>query len=159
GREGCGRPMQWEGTQHAGFSTVEPWLPLADGFQHQNVRSQRDDPTSIYQLHRRLIALRRTRPALLDGVYVPIAAKEDLLLFGRQREGDRLLIALNLVDQPTVADLGDDSFAGTLLLSSQLDRTGEAVRRYIDLRTNEGVVVEIAQARPHDAHERPPDPD
>src|SRR5262249_14367915 len=127
GRDGSRTPMQWDGTQHAGFSTVEPWLPLADGLQRQNVRSQRDDPTSTYQPHRRLIALRRTRPALLDGVYVPIAAKEDLLLFGRHREGDRLLIALNLVDQPKVADLGDDGFAGTLLLSSQLDRAGEEV--------------------------------
>jgi alpha-glucosidase len=147
GRDGSRTPMQWNGTPHAGFSTTEPWLPLADGFQRRNVRSERDDPTSIYQLHRRLIALRRTRPALLDGVYVPITAKGDLLLFGRQREGDRLLIALNLGDQPEVVDLGDDSFAGTLLLSSQLDRTGEGVCRYIDLRPNEGMVVDI-QAPP-----------
>jgi alpha-glucosidase len=143
GRDGSRTPMQWDGTAHAGFSRTEPWLPLADGFECDNVASQRANPGSIFQLHCRLIALRRTRPVLIDGAYVPIHAKGDLLLFLRQRDDDRLLIALNLGDQSAVADVGGDSLGGRVLLSSRLDRAGEQVRGTIDLRPNEGVVVEI----------------
>jgi alpha-glucosidase len=142
--------MQWDRTQYAGFSPTEPWLPLADTARKDNAGSARDDPTSIYQLHRRLIALRRSRPALLSGSYLPILAQGHLLLFGRQSEGDHLLVALNLGHQPEVADLGDDSFAGRLLLSSHLDREGAEVRRTIDLRPNEGIVIEVVKQLPID---------
>src|ERR1700726_3082384 len=36
GRDGCRTPMQWEATKFAGFSGVEPWLPLADNFRDEN---------------------------------------------------------------------------------------------------------------------------
>src|SRR5262249_15696919 len=29
GRDGCRTPMRWDSTTHAGFSSVEPWLPLS----------------------------------------------------------------------------------------------------------------------------------
>ena len=32
GRDGCRTPMQWDATPNAGFSTAQPWLPLADDF-------------------------------------------------------------------------------------------------------------------------------
>jgi glycosidase len=53
---------------------VEPWLPVAIGFGTNNVECERLDPTSIYHLHRRLIAVRRRSPSLLVGHYRPIVA-------------------------------------------------------------------------------------
>jgi alpha-glucosidase len=29
GRDGCRTPMQWDAGVHGGFTTGEPWLPLA----------------------------------------------------------------------------------------------------------------------------------
>src|SRR5690606_20682578 len=60
-------PMQWNGSRHAGFSTVRPWLPLAPDYAVRNVAAAHADPTSILTLHRRLIALRRSRPSLAVG--------------------------------------------------------------------------------------------
>jgi alpha-glucosidase len=37
GRDGCRTPMQWEANDHAGFSEVEPWLPVSDDFRTRNV--------------------------------------------------------------------------------------------------------------------------
>ena len=62
GRDGARTPMQWDASAFAGFSTVEPWLPLPDDFATRNVASERADPASLYNLYRRLIALRRARP-------------------------------------------------------------------------------------------------
>ena len=33
GRDGCRTPMQWNSSEFAGFSAVEPWLPLANNFR------------------------------------------------------------------------------------------------------------------------------
>src|SRR5436190_4147568 len=79
GRDGCRTPMQWDGAKGAGFSSAEPWLPVAPSFREANVESQRGEEFSLYQLYRRLIELRRTHPALAVGTYRPIVAEGDLL--------------------------------------------------------------------------------
>ncbi|MBV8186939.1 MAG: DUF3459 domain-containing protein [Alphaproteobacteria bacterium] len=144
GRDGCRTPMQWDTSPYAGFSDVEPWLPLGDDHRHNNVENQRADQTSIYQLHRRLIELRCTRPALRLGRYRPIAASGDLLLFVRERERERLLVALNLGDEPLEVSLTNGRLAGTLLLSTAGDRVAEKVTGSLDLRGDEGAIVELS---------------
>src|SRR5438270_438863 len=49
GRDGERTPMQWDASAHAGFSTMEPWLPLPANFRSENVENARLDSTSIYQ--------------------------------------------------------------------------------------------------------------
>jgi alpha-glucosidase len=143
GRDGCRTPMQWDDTQYAGFSTGEPWLPLAANSREENVAAQRGDENSMYRLYRRLIALRRERRPLVLGRYQPIVATGDLLLFIRELEGERILVALNLGDDPLAASF-PSAPSGTLLLSTAGDRAGEPVHGGIDLRPHEGVVVELS---------------
>src|SRR5262249_29848870 len=100
GRDGARTPMQWDAGPFAGFSKIEPWLPLAADFHAENVANHRGDPTSNYNLHRRLLRLRRDTPALTVGSYRPIVAGGDLLLFTREYEGQRILVALNLGPEP-----------------------------------------------------------
>src|SRR6266478_5413984 len=68
GRDGARTPMQWDATANAGFSTREPWLPVGTMVQ-DNVVAQLGDNTSMYWVCRRLIGLRRKRPALSLGSY------------------------------------------------------------------------------------------
>jgi alpha-glucosidase len=96
GRDGCRTPMQWDSTTHADFSSVEPWLPLGGGLDHDNVLVQRSDHTSMYRLYRGLIDLRRERPALSLGSYGSVRADGNLLVFTREHGREQLLVALNL---------------------------------------------------------------
>jgi alpha-glucosidase len=144
GRDGCRTPMQWDRSRYAGFSDAEPWLPLPNRSEGDNVEEQRQHNTSIYQLHRQLIALRRRRPALFGGTYRPVAASGDLLMFLREAPGDRLLIALNLSADPTTVSSKSGLAIGSLLLSSHLDRAGEAIGGSFELRGDEGAVVELS---------------
>jgi alpha-glucosidase len=141
GRDGCRTPMQWDSSPHAGFSTVEPWLPLAADWRHENVENQLADGTSLLNLYRRLTALRRSRPALTHGSYHPVAASGDLLVYIRAHEGERILVALNLGGDPVALGLKDENMKGRLLVSSLGDRDGEAVNETIDLRGHEGAVI------------------
>ncbi|MDR2723553.1 MAG: alpha-glucosidase, partial [Cellulomonadaceae bacterium] len=60
-------PMQWHGGDHAGFSQVTPWI-VGDGDQRWcNVATQLGQADSVLAFYRRLIALRRDTPALVDG--------------------------------------------------------------------------------------------
>jgi len=78
GRDGCRTPMRWDSTVHAGFTTGEPWLPLVRASDKNDVANQRCDRTSMHQLYRRLIDLRRKREALLLGLYGRVLAEEPL---------------------------------------------------------------------------------
>jgi alpha-glucosidase len=133
--------MQWDTSPHAGFSTVEPWLPLAADWRHETVENQLADATSLLNLYRRLTALRRSRPALTHGSYHPVAASGDLLVYIRAHEGERILVALNLGGDPVALGLKDENMKGRLLVSSLGDRDGEAVNESIDLRGHEGAVI------------------
>jgi len=143
GRDGCRTPMQWDGTDNAGFSAGEPWLPIDENHRERNVAAQRADSGSLYNLYRRLIALRRSRPSLTLGRYRPLFVSGDLLLFAREFESERTLVALNMGQEATSVAFESGLLAGRLLVSSFGDRDGEAVTGSIDLRADEGAVVEL----------------
>lgn len=143
GRDGARTPMQWDDGPFAGFSTVEPWLPLADDFTEVNVKRERGEAASLLTLTRALLALRRAHPALSVGLWSPVAAVGDLVAYLRQGEGEGLLVALNLGGNPLSATLPEAVGGGRLLLSTFCDRAGEQVGDTIDLRPNEGIVVQL----------------
>jgi alpha-glucosidase len=141
GRDGCRTPMRWDGTTCAGFSTGEPWLPLEGMSGASHVAAQRRDKGSMYQLHRRLIELRRERTALSLGGYGSVRADGNLLVFTRELGRERILVALNFGGE--AASLASGESAGRLLLSSAGDREGEPIRGNVKLRPHEGIVVEV----------------
>jgi alpha-glucosidase len=102
------------------------------------------DTKSILTLYRRLLELRREQPSLSFGSYSAIPAQGDLLAYRRQFEGAaRYLVVLNCGPDAAVYN---DSFghAGKVAVSTHLDRRGEPVQGQIDLRGNEGLVIELA---------------
>jgi alpha-glucosidase len=143
GRDGCRTPMQWDATPQAGFSTVQPWLPLPDDYTHENAANLTADKQSILSLHRALIKLRKQTPALVSGAYVPLAAEGELLLYKRQDDKGSLLIALNLGDEPVSVRSDTIGLGGEILLSTSMDREGEAIGETLELRGNEGLIVRL----------------
>ena len=97
GRDGARTPMPWAGDQpHAGFSTVEPWLPVDPRHLALAVDRQEADPASMLHLTRRLVALRKAHPALARGDMKLIDTPADVVGFERVLGGERLLCAFNL---------------------------------------------------------------
>ncbi len=58
GRDRFRHPMQWDGSENGGFTTGKPWLPAVDP-KERNIAAQREDPASLLNHYRRLIAHRR----------------------------------------------------------------------------------------------------
>jgi alpha-glucosidase len=141
GRDGCRTPMQWDTSSNAGFSTVAPWLPLAEDSTHENVRNLEADETSILNLYKTLIALRRNSPSLIRGAYLPISADNDLLIYRRGTGDSSLVVVLNFAADPVSLESKAIGAQAKILLSTFTDRAGETISGSLDLRSNEGVIA------------------
>ena len=75
GRDGERTPMQWSDSTDAGFSNAaETWLPVAPDYKTVNVQTEEADPNSLLNWYKKLIALRRTNPAVRDGALIMLDA-------------------------------------------------------------------------------------
>jgi alpha-glucosidase len=144
GRDPVRSPLPWDDSHQPGFTAGTPWLPLTPDWQTRNVAVQQRDPGSMLSLYRRLIALRREIPALNCGDYRPVPSGGDLLLFLREGGGRRLLIALNFSSDRAVFH-SREKWRGTVLLSTSFDREGKEFRGALELRGDEGVIVELCE--------------
>jgi alpha-glucosidase len=141
GRDPERTPMQWSAALHGGFSTVAPWLPVAENVETVNVDAERASPDSMLWLYRRAIELRRREPALAVGAYEFVAQRGDVFAYARSHGGDRFLVALNL--GPEAGALPEVTVRGSVVLATQVDREGEAVSGSLALRGDEGLVIRV----------------
>jgi alpha-glucosidase len=145
GRDPERTPMQWSAAAQAGFTRGKPWLPVAPDYRDVNVETQRADARSMLTLYRRLIALRRSEPALETGSFEPVGAPSEILAYiRRSREGkSAFFIALNFGTSPRVVPLPDRNANGVVALSTHLERADERIEGTLGLRPDEGVIVRL----------------
>lgn len=97
GRDGCRTPMPWEASSpHAGFSTVEPWLPVSGQHSKLAVDVQLTHEQSVLKHYQRFISWRKQFPALQKGEITFIDAVEPLIAFLRNWNGMTILVVINL---------------------------------------------------------------
>jgi alpha-glucosidase len=146
GRDPCRTPMQWDGSVHAGFTSGEPWLPVAPDYLSVNASVQSHESTSLMRLYQELLKLRKAHRALSMGNYAPFAADGDLLAYVRETPDERILVVLNLGSQAGALSLESLGCEGRVLLSSYLDRNDEELPRRMVLRPDEGVIAALSAA-------------
>jgi alpha-glucosidase len=101
GRDGARTPLPWRaGEPNAGFSPVEPWLPVDPRHAALAVDRQEADAGSMLHFMRRLVRFRHSRPALVDGNLNLLAPPDPLVAFERTSREERLLCAFNLGREP-----------------------------------------------------------
>jgi len=141
GRDGERAPMQWDASPNAGFSSASPWLPVSDDYRTLNVEAQQSDPTSFLSLYKNLLRLRRSLPALTGGDFTPENNTPDTVFgYWRTAADQRLLVLLNYSGDIVSVGLPE---RGNILLSSHLDRSGSVEEGSIQLRGNEGMIIDV----------------
>jgi alpha-glucosidase len=101
GRDGERTPMQWDTATNAGFSKRNPWLPVPASFQTHNVATESKDPNSVLSLYKKVLALRHTNEALLEGSYIALNQDDaNVMLYLRSYKGKAVLVALNMSSAP-----------------------------------------------------------
>jgi alpha-glucosidase len=153
GRDPERTPMQWDAGPGAGFTTGTPWLPLAEDYRGANVDAEAADPHSMLGLYRRLIAVRRVEPALSVGPYRPVAVTDAALAYLREDGRRRFLVALNFSHESVVlADELPEGWRGQVVISTHLDRDQAPASGALDLRADEGLLIELEGRAHGEAH-------
>lgn len=138
-RDVCRTPMQWDTSPYAGFGQVEPWLPVHPDYSVRNVTAQSTDSQSMLQLYQALIRVRQASSALTTGRYTPLDAPEDVYAYLREDAHEAYFVALNFGAEAQQIQMPRP---GTLLISSNLDRSG-LVEGEITLYGDEGLLIRL----------------
>lgn len=110
-RTGSRTPMQWDDSTNAGFSSApsdELYLPLDQSNDRPTVQAQQDDPHSLYNTIRELIALRRNHPALratADFAFLAAQPHSYPLVYRREANDETLIVAINPSAEPATCQL------------------------------------------------------
>ena len=114
GRDGERTPMQWNTDTNAGFSKKAPWLPVPPSYQIHNVATESKDTNSVLNMYKKVLALRHTNEALLEGSYTALNEDDaNVMSYLRSYKGKAVLVALNMSASPQKAtfNLADKGFA------------------------------------------------
>ncbi|MCC6976182.1 MAG: alpha-amylase [Anaerolineae bacterium] len=145
GRDPERTPMQWDASVNGGFTApeVEPWLPVSPNTSEISVAAQRGNPRSMLNLSKALLTMRRSTPALNQGIYTSVeGVPPECFAFIRQAGDQKRLVLTNFTSldlRISLPNLGQ----GNLLISSYLDRAGRVDLAAFHLRENEGCIIEL----------------
>lgn len=104
--------MQWSAGPHAGFSDVNPWIPVNGNYALFNVEDEAQDPVSILNFWKQVLRTRKLhKDELVYGNFslVDVDNEKSLTFVKSSEEGSRrFLVALNFSDQETSLFVPDD---------------------------------------------------
>lgn len=119
-------PMMWDGSANFGFTTGTPWYAPSSDDGTLTVAAQEENPDSVLNRYKALIALRNEYPALREGGLELLPQPSDTVLgFFREHEGQRLVVLANFADE---AQVDTSAYAGATDLL-----TGKAVGETLTL--------------------------
>jgi oligo-1,6-glucosidase len=108
GRDNARTPMQWDATDHAGFTDGDPWLPVNPNHVTINAEAAVADPDSVFHHYRRLVELRHREPVVVHGRFdLLLPDSEQLWAFTRTSGDDVLLVLANCSSERVTVDPSD----------------------------------------------------
>ena len=155
-RDNARTPIQWDTSEHAGFTTGTPWINVNPNYKEINAAAALADPNSIFHYYKKLIQLRKDNLVIVYGTYDLIldshkrstpqsgSVDEEIYAFTRTLEGERLVVILNFSRNSPVFDLPENiTFSSTeLLINNYNVEPGEDLRR-LTLRPFEARVYRL----------------
>lgn len=100
GRDNARTPMQWDGSENAGFTTGKPWIEVNPNYGQINVKSALDDKNSIVHFYRELIALRNSSDVVKYGDFrLLISEHPQLFAYSRTYQDERIIVCCNFSEE------------------------------------------------------------
>ena len=114
--------MQWDASEHAGFTTGTPWIPANPNHTEINAEAAVADPDSVFHHYRRLVELRHDEPAVAHGDFAMLLPEHPQVYAFTRTLGDRrLLVLVNMSGRPAAVELPDpEAWAGAESLLTNL---------------------------------------
>lgn len=149
-RDNSRTPVQWNASDQAGFTTGEPWIPVAKNYEDINVEDTLKEDNSIFEHYQSLISLRKNLDIVTDGDYQLLLAKDpQIFAYVRNGEGEKLLVINNFYEEETDFTLPEevkrDGYKQELLLSNYTENPHQSLE-HMTLRPFESVVYHLKQS-------------
>ncbi|WP_270181468.1 alpha,alpha-phosphotrehalase [Alkalihalobacillus sp. CinArs1] len=107
-RDNSRTPVQWNSDSQAGFTTGEPWIPVAKNYEQINVEDTLQEENSIFEHYQKLIELRKTVEVVTEGSYELILAKDpQIFAYVRETDREKLLVINNFYETEATVELPD----------------------------------------------------
>ncbi|RPJ27898.1 MAG: alpha-glucosidase [Chloroflexi bacterium] len=144
-RDNARTPIQWDASEHAGFTKGTPWIRVNPNYKEINAASALADPDSIFHYYKKLIQLRKANPVIVYGSYdLILDSHEEIYAFTRTLEDDRLLVILNFSGNSLVFQLPENiSYSNAELLISNYNVDSSETLRQVTLRPFEARVYRL----------------
>ena len=114
-------PMQWSHEANGGFTTGTPWLAVNPNYQTINVEAQEEDPDSILNFYKEMIALRKSEDIFVYGTYdLVFEDHQEIYAYIRTLGEKRVLILCNLTNKQTSINLEKITVSTDQLLLSNI---------------------------------------
>jgi oligo-1,6-glucosidase len=142
GRDNARTPIQWDDSEHAGFTTGEPWLRVNPNYKEINAKTAVADPNSVFHYYRNLIQLRKQNPIMVYGSYdLILPDHEQIYAYVRRYEGQTMLVILNFSAEQPVFELPSEiEFSEKKLFIHNYDVSDEGSIEKIELKPYEARV-------------------
>jgi len=142
-RDNSRTPVQWNTTEHAGFTNGTPWIQTVRNYQEINAEKALKDSNSIFFHYQKLIQLRKQYDVITDGEYQPISNEDDsVFAYLRTSDTEQLLVINNFYGKEQTfvlpAHLHLEVKDSEMLLSNYEDST--SLSHEIFLRPYESIV-------------------
>ena len=93
-RDNARTPMQWDASEHAGFTAGTPWIAVNPNHAEINAESAVADAGSVFHHYRRLIELRHEEPAVAEGDFTMLLPDDERIYAFTRRLGDTELLVI-----------------------------------------------------------------
>ena len=144
-RDNARTPMQWTSGENGGFTKGTPWLKVNPLFKDVNVEAQEQDPDSVLNYYRKLVALRKSdelKEVFTYGEFLPEYENVDgVMAFYRKDEFKCILVAANFGKDAATIKLKSE--IERVWLSNRIDGTVDCEKDSLNLRSCEVVVLEL----------------
>ncbi len=96
GRDNARTPVQWDDSQHAGFTSGMPWMSINQNKDAINVAAQQAKSESVLTYFKQMTTFRKEHPILTYGHYEPMdSGHERLFIYCRQWGEEKWCVVLN----------------------------------------------------------------
>ena len=128
-RDNARTPVQWDSSEHAGFTTGTPWFRVNPNYPEVNAEAAVADEDSVFHHYRKLIALRHEHPVIVNGDFRMLLEDDPAIYaFTRALDGTTLLVLGNFSSHEVAVPLPDaaDWASATLLVGNYPGSGNEA---------------------------------
>lgn len=102
-------PMQWDISDHFGFTTGTPWIKTPHCSKEITVSAEDKDPDSILNFYRKLIKMRKDYRVISDGdISFDENLPESVISYRRMFQGERMMIFGNMSGDSVEVVLSDE---------------------------------------------------